>query len=64
MRVFSVSTKLDLSQIDVSSRGSGERDFVLSQLSRAVNTPARNELLVDSWRRLTDGGTDGATQSG
>ena len=57
MRVFSVSTRLDLSQIEVSSRGGGERDFVLAQLARVINTPARNDLVVDSWMRLAAGRT-------
>lgn len=57
MRVFSVSTRLDLSQLEVSSRGGGERDFVLAQLARIINTPARNDLVVDSWMRLAAGRT-------
>lgn len=54
MRVFTVRTHLDLSNISVSSSSSAspERDFVLAQLAAAVNTPARNALIVEQWHKL------------
>lgn len=59
MRVFSVRTHLDLSSVGVSSSGGLERDFVLAQLASAVNTPARNTLVVDKWLEIAQQGSHG-----
>ncbi|KAG1054722.1 hypothetical protein G6F43_003278 [Rhizopus delemar] len=46
MKVTTVKTSVDLSHV----RHSGA-DFALTQLSQAVNTSVRNEVIVSSWRK-------------
>lgn len=47
MKVTTVRTSIDIS--GVRSQGG---DFALGQLSRVVNTPVRNEVIVSSWKRF------------
>ncbi|KAI9249001.1 P-loop containing nucleoside triphosphate hydrolase protein [Sporodiniella umbellata] len=46
MRVTTVKTKTDISSVRI--QGS---DFSISQLSNAVNTPTRNEIVLLSWKK-------------
>ncbi|CAO3696703.1 unnamed protein product [Rhizopus stolonifer] len=51
MKVTTVRTSIDLS--GVRSQGG---DFALGQLSRVVNTPVRNEVIVSSWKKFAQEG--------
>jgi superfamily II DNA or RNA helicase len=49
-RAFRVETQIDLSQISVS-----KGDFVSKQLSKTVNTPERNALVVEKYKEYGEG---------
>lgn len=46
MRVTTVNTQVDLNHV-----GSGRHDFKQEELSRAVNTANRNEVILSSWKK-------------
>lgn len=46
MRVTTVQTKIDLSSV-----GTRFNDFKENELSKAINTDDRNEIIVKSWEK-------------
>ncbi|KAI8979087.1 P-loop containing nucleoside triphosphate hydrolase protein [Mycotypha africana] len=53
MRVTTVDTQVDLTQVKLSS---STGDFVKTQLAEAVNTKTRNQIIVSSWRKYAQQG--------
>ena len=53
--VFQIETDVDLSGVRMSETRYDGKDFNFQELNLAVNTPERNRLVVDTWRKFALG---------
>ena len=52
IRAYRVQTPLSLNNVPVSQSSDGERDYALSLLSKHVNIPERNRMIVEKWQSI------------